>query len=123
MSVLSSNFLQEHLAAILLELFHRDPRQCPRAAALCQFFNSYCQVLNISIAETILEIRSRPCYEEWKELMTSSRSWESKLFYLFVNIYAIKRDNFSVVVVLKEMVGKYVKEGKWLSLFHVQSIR
>src|SRR5271170_3468785 len=63
------NTLQSHLHEVLQELLQRDPQFRPQMAELRHMFQSYCAILDQTVAPAISDVSSIPVYSQWKKLI------------------------------------------------------
>jgi len=115
----STEFLRHHIRENIQELLHGNSEQRPRASDLRGIFRAYCLVLDLSIAETLLQSVSYPTYEEWKHLVgvvwkqameNHFLSFESEILYQLVLLYRNKGEQEICIVLLEEMVRKSENE-------------
>jgi tetratricopeptide (TPR) repeat protein len=80
-----SEFWSHHIRETICLLLQKDPRNRPRASKLCELFYSYCQLLQLSIAQKLADIASYPSYKEWIQLVNDSSKEE--FLYRLANWY------------------------------------
>jgi cytohesin len=101
-----SKFWTHHICENLRHLLRKDWKERPSASHICRLFSSYCQLLGLSTAQTLLDDRLYPLYPEWKELMETYPD-EPEFLVPLADWYQSKGANDAVILLFHALVDKY----------------
>lgn len=91
-------FLQHHLSGIILDLLNTNSKRRPKASDIKALCHSFCQVLGLSIAQTLLDVLTYPSYVEWKQLVANHPTDQEFLFELMTSFEA-KREKSAFIAI------------------------